>query len=250
VSRTFDFFNHKVSAVPGAGLVGHEQAARPKSNGHRRVASNEELIRDEVRKLVHRMFVLSRPTEAPGAVAFSGVEESAGCGWVCARVAEALAEQGGETVCAVDANVRAPSLHKHLGCENGFGFVDAINHACNITELAKRVRDGNLWLVAAGSPAGPEDGLVNPRRLQDCMQELTSEFDRVLVVTPPLDEGADAALIAQATDGVVLVVGSGTTRRAAARIAKQSLDAARVPMLGAVLNRREFPIPASLYWKL
>jgi Mrp family chromosome partitioning ATPase len=208
------------------------------------------LIRDEIRKLVQRMFVLPGSTKAPGAVAFCGVDQSAGCGWVCAHAAEALAEQGEQTVCMVDANLRAPSLHSYFGFENGFGYADAVSHSCNITELAKRIHGGNLWLVTAGGSGSSENGLVNPRKLQDCMQELRGEFDRILIATPSLDAGTDAALIAQSSDGVVLVVGSGTTRREAARIAKQGLEAARIPLLGAVLNNRIFPIPASLYWKL
>jgi Mrp family chromosome partitioning ATPase len=46
------------------------------------------------------------------------------------------------------------------------------------------------------------------------------------------------------------VVDSHSTRREPARIAKEGFEAARIPVLGAVLNKRTFPIPEPLYRKL
>ena len=48
-------------------------------------------------------------------------------------------------------------------------------------------------------------------------------------------------------DGIILVVGSNLTRRESARIAKESFEAAGIPIIGAVLNKRTYPIPEALY---
>ena len=57
-------------------------------------------------------------------------------------------------------------------------------------------------------------------------------------------------LEATMTDGLVLVLEAGETRREAAQAAVSSLRAANVPILGAVLNNRELPIPEKLYRNL
>ena len=76
---------------------------------------------------------------------------------------------------------------------------------------------------------------------------MRSHFDYVLVDTPPADSYADALLLGQMTDGIILVVGSHLTRRESARIAKESFDGAGIPVIGAVLNKRTYPIPEALY---
>jgi Mrp family chromosome partitioning ATPase len=72
----------------------------------------------------------------------------------------------------------------------------------------------------------------------------------VLILAPPAAQYGDAALLGQETDGVILILESNQTRRETARIATQNLTAAKVQVLGAVLNNRTFPIPESIYRKL
>jgi Mrp family chromosome partitioning ATPase len=45
-------------------------------------------------------------------------------------------------------------------------------------------------------------------------------------------------------------VQANSTRRETARKAKESLESAKVKLLGAVLNKRTFPIPEALYRKI
>jgi Mrp family chromosome partitioning ATPase len=45
----------------------------------------------------------------------------------------------------------------------------------------------------------------------------------------------------------VLVLEANSTRRVAARKAKQALEASSVRVLGTVLNNRTFPIPEKIY---
>jgi len=80
--------------------------------------------------------------------------------------------------------------------------------------------------------------------------ELRSEFDYVLVDVPPIIQYADATLLGQLADGIVLILEANSTRRETMRKAKESLEAASLRLLGAVLNKRTFPIPEFLYRKL
>jgi Mrp family chromosome partitioning ATPase len=104
--------------------------------------------------------------------------------------------------------------------------------------------------MTAGTVDMGATGALNPARLRARVSELRHEFDHLLIDTPPLGAYTDALLVGQLTDGVILVVGSNLTRREPTRIAKENLEAARVPVLGAVLNRRTFPIPEAFYQRL
>ena len=82
------------------------------------------------------------------------------------------------------------------------------------------------------------------------MIELREKFDYVLIDAAPLGSSTDAVLLGQKADGLVLIVEAHSTRREAARIAKETLAASKVNVLGAILNNRTFPIPESLYRRL
>jgi Mrp family chromosome partitioning ATPase len=86
--------------------------------------------------------------------------------------------------------------------------------------------------------------------LRSRFAELRNEFDFVLVDTPAVDFYADAVLLGQLTDGIILVVDSNSTRRETALDVKKNFQAAQVPLLGAVLNKRMYPIPEAIYRKI
>ena len=207
-------------------------------------------VEDEFTKLVQRMFTSPGCAKVPCAVTFTGVERNAGCSWVCVHAGEALAQHALGTICVVDANLRGPSLHEYFRVSNETGFTDALNESKPIENYVRRVNEAHLWLLPAGAASGQLNGILNPARLQARFAELRAHFDYVIVDTPETGAFPDGLLIGQATDGVILVLGSNSTRRESARIVKDNFDAAKVPVLGVVLNRRTYPIPEALYRRL
>jgi Mrp family chromosome partitioning ATPase len=205
------------------------------------------IVDDEVMKLVQRLFVLPDGTQTPETVAFCGVEKGVGCSWVCANASRMLAAQGLGTVCVVDANFYSPSLHHHFRVGDRAGFAESLKSNDSVRDFVRRVSGPNLWLMTSGH-LGKET--LNPSRLRTRIAELRNEFDFVLIDIPGILSYGDATLLAHLSDGAVLVVGSNMTRRESARMAKESLEAASVPILGAVLNKRLFPIPEAIYRKL
>jgi Mrp family chromosome partitioning ATPase len=82
------------------------------------------------------------------------------------------------------------------------------------------------------------------------IDELRGEFDYVLIDSPPLNIYADGVTLGKLADGLVLVLEANSTRREAAARVAENLRAAQVRVVGAVLNKRTFPIPESLYHRL
>jgi Mrp family chromosome partitioning ATPase len=57
------------------------------------------------------------------------------------------------------------------------------------------------------------------------------------VDSPPLQVVTDAALLASRTDGALLVIDGGRTRKGAVRQARETLDRVGARLLGASINR-------------
>jgi Mrp family chromosome partitioning ATPase len=154
------------------------------------------------------------------------------------------------STCIVEANLQLPYLHQHFELDNPRGLSDALLESGPIRSFAQRVPGGNLWVLPCGSPAVEWQTLLASDRWQSRADELRSEFAYVLIDAPPVSLCAEAISLGRLADGAILVIKSECTRREAARRAKGSLEAAKVHVLGAVLNDRKFPIPETLYRKL
>ena len=218
----------------------------PNDNGHRRLDLGKQ-AQEEALKLVQRVFVFPN-SHAPRAVVFSSIQGN-GSTEICCRAGEVLAAQGSGSVCLVDANLHAPSLHQLLGVAKSPGLIDAIVKPGPIKDFTVRIAGGNLWLLPSGSAAEAQ-GLFASDRLRSRVGELREEFDYVLIDAPAVGCNADAVVLGQMADGVVLVVEANSTRRETARMAKEIFEGANVKLLGAILNNRTFPIPEALYRKL
>ena len=206
------------------------------------------LSREELIKLVQRIFLLDH--DARKMVVFTAVEEGTGCTSICAGAAESIAAQVDAPVCVVDANLRRPALHLCFGAESLRGLTDSVFKPGPIRQFVQKLPGRNLWLLPCGSMASQLSAVMKAEHLQARINELRQEFAYVLIDTPPVSEHTDAILLGRFADGAVLVLESNATRREVARIAKEDLEAAHVRVLGAVLNKRTFPIPQFLYDRL
>lgn len=224
---------------------------RRHTNGHTKGAplDIEQFAREESLRLVQRIFLLQ--TQAPPrAVVFAGIDHGNGCSEICASVAQTLASNVRGSICLLEANLRSPALPGLFGTTNHFGLTDALLQEGPIRSFAKPLRGDNLWLLSSGSLAPDSAKLLNSDRLKARFVELRKEFDFVLIDAPPLTRYADAVAFGQMTDGFVLILEANVTRREAALKVSENLRASGIQVFGAVLNKRTFPIPESLYHKL
>ncbi len=207
-------------------------------------------VDEQISQLVQRMFLAPNAGESRQMVVFSGVDRGAGCSWICARTAELLASQIHGRACIVDANLRSPSLHTYFRSALAPGFVEAMEQDKPIERFISPIHENHLWIMTSGEAGSGPNGALNPVRLRARFAELRKRFDFLLVDAPAMTCFHDALTIGHISDGVVLVIASNSTRREAARAAKQNFIDAKVPIIGAILNKRTYPIPESLYRRL
>jgi len=220
------------------------------TNGNHPRLNAPALTGEETTRMVQRVFLLPGPG-APRAVVFSGVAQGDGCSSVCAGAAVTLVAQASGSVCVVDADLRTPSIYRQFGVENRAGLTDAVAQPGPIRDFVQQVGGASeLWVLTSGLVAATPHALFHSDGFRSRMTELRAEFDYVLIDSPPVNVYADAIALGQLADGVILVLQSNSTRRESARMAKESFEAASVRLLGAVLNKRTFPVPEGFYGKL
>ena len=180
-------------------------------------------------------------------VVFTAPDRGSGCSWIAARVARRLAKHVNQSVCIVDLNLCWPSQHDLFRIENDRGFLQAVAESDPIRDYVEQINHSNLWVLPSGGSVSDSHIILGSEKAGMRLNELKREFDYVLIDTPATKVSADSSLIGRLSDEAVLVIASDSTRRDAAVSSLATLESANVPVVGAVLNKRTYPIPDSIY---
>lgn len=185
----------------------------------------------EEMQLVQRMFFLSGE-DIPRIIVFCGVEAGDGSETLCARTGEVLSCLLKESVCIMDANPRAPTLHLRYDIDDDGS---AFGRRALDTSGDRTLMEPNLWVLPAGSQHECRSEFA-PDQMRQRLTVLREKFGFLLVSAPPLAKAADGYLLGQMADGVVLSILARSTQREAAIKVRRNLDHYNVHFLGAVLN--------------
>ncbi len=143
----------------------------------------------------------------------------------------------GKHVIIADADFHRPTLHRTLKTPNSKGFSDLLAGTGELREAMSPVAEG-VWLTPRGasSTALTRTGLGSSR-LPEVLDSMSVEAEFVLLDSSPILLIPDNLYMAAATDGVILVCQSGTTRPRDLLRAKSILEKSGTPILGVVLNQ-------------
>ena len=177
---------------------------------------------------------VDRPLKA---VLITSPSPSEGKSLTASNLGAALA-QAGERVILVDTDLHRPRLHRVFGLRNNRGVTSALlEERPDLNDLLQETTVPGLHVLTSGPLPPNASELLGSTRMRDLLAALSSQADTLLLDSPPATALADAAVLATQTDGVLLVLDSGVTRREAARRAIEALRRVNGRVVGAILNR-------------
>ena len=144
--------------------------------------------------------------------------------------------QSGNRVLVVDTDMRRPRLHKAFGVPNDTGVTSLLVAESSVEGSIKSTEVPGLFVLPCGPiPPNPAE-LVHAKAFSEMLKRLVSQFDRVILDSPPLTAVADGAILATQVDGVVMVVKARQTPRDTAIRGVRSLRDVNAKIFGAILN--------------
>ncbi len=145
--------------------------------------------------------------------------------------------QLGRRVLLIDGDLRNPSLHRVLGCDNAVGLSNFLAGGIKPAAAIKPTKTLRLTFIPAGPlPPNPAELLAGPKMVS--LLSLASEkFDQVIIDGPPIMGLADAPILSNLSSGTLLVVEGGATRIATAKEALKRLFGARAHVVGALITK-------------
>jgi len=195
--------------------------------------------------------LLSRyPDKSIKTLLFAGTTHGDGSSTTAVNFATTLAENCTKKVLLVDMNLRTPSLHEAYRIDRTFGLSDFLTNGNGKAAQIKKVGPGELYVLPCGGKNSGPVSLFESDRFNRFLDSMRRQFDYVILDAPPVPRFSESRVVCPKVDGVIIVLGSGKTRREVAVRAKKNLEEAGGKVLGVVLNRRKFYIPNWIYKRL
>lgn len=153
----------------------------------------------------------------------------------CANLAAVL-NQMGHSVLLVDLDLRRPTQHQIWEINNVLGSSDFLAGQIQNIHDASRIIEKNLEIVTAGTLPPNPLALVDSLRLAAAIQSWSTQYDYVILDTPPLSVAADAAVIAKLSDGLILVARPDYLDKRSAQLVNDYIIQSKVNVLGLIVN--------------
>lgn len=158
---------------------------------------------------------------------------------VACCIAIAMA-QAGRRVALLDCDMRRPRVHRVFGMTNDLGVTTALIAPDTLPDIVRPSKVPNLSVVTTGPiPPNPAE-ILHSDAFHRLLSGLASQFDHVVVDSPPVAPVTDAAILSTRVDATILVLRAFKTSKDLARRAVRSLRDVGNHRVGTVLNAVDF----------
>ena len=199
-------------------IVPFREGHSPAAESFRRLRTNLQFLNVDNPP---RVFVLT------SSVATEGKSETA------INLSLALSESGNR-VLLIEADLRRPLVVSYMSMPDRVGLTNILTGQANFADVVQETRYDGVDLLACGPlPPNPSELLASEVARQ-LFEDLRGKYDYVIIDSPPLLPVTDGSLLAQITDGALLVVRSHRTTTDQVAQAVDNLQKADAMLLGLV----------------
>ena len=168
-------------------------------------------------------------------VMFAGPTHGLGKSFVSANFAAVMAASG-KRVLLIDADLRNGSLHRYFGVSRERGLSRAILGQLPVEEVIHHDVVENLDFIPTGEVPPTRSECLLHLNFGGILQQVSTNYDLVLLDPPPLLEVADALIIGAHAGAVFIVARSGRTNEAEINESIKRLNHAGVSPQGVLFN--------------
>ena len=147
--------------------------------------------------------------------------------------------RGGRKTLLIDADVRRGTVHRLFGLPRGPGLTEVLSgtHPSDVAVSRMPVPGGTeLHIISCGAAVRSPAQLLGTAALGGLLAELRKFYEFIVIDSAPINVVADATLIADHADGVLVVARAGVTRPEALNFSLEQLRHVHAPVVGTILN--------------
>lgn len=168
-------------------------------------------------------------------IAVSSPNPGEGKSTSAANLAIALA-QTGSAVLLIDADMRKPVQHRNFKIKNDEGLSTLIIKKSSMAKSVKSNVINDLDLLPSGPlPPNPSE-LLASNSFKALLEQFASNYDYVIIDTPPVNVVSDAMVMKDSTSGILLVIRYAMTTYDDLSNCMKQIELAQANLLGFVMN--------------
>ena len=154
----------------------------------------------------------------------------------------------GEKTLLIDADLRRGTLHRVFNVPSRPGLGQILKNDSSIEESILQTTEKNLFFLPCGRHIHSASELLESQAFGELMQKLRTQYQRIILDTPPVLGLAETSSMSKHADGVLLIIWSGGTAFKAVKTAKSILDANGAKFFGCVLNKLDLSNATAYYY--
>lgn len=147
-----------------------------------------------------------------------------------------LISRAGKRVAVIDADLRKPTLASLFNATSDYGLSDVLSGTRSLQNAMQQIAGEQISVLASGPSVTRPSELLSSPAMEHILQELTANFDLVIVDSPPVLAITDALLVGKHTDGVVVVTRMRRTTRSGLRRSLEAIERVHARLFGVVVN--------------
>jgi capsular exopolysaccharide synthesis family protein len=187
--------------------------------------------------------LLSSPGAPPKVLMITSTRPAEGKSSVSTLMAITFALNGSK-VLLIDSDLRRPSVHLRFRMGKGLGLSSVLSGKADFKEAITPWPDlPSLHIMTSGPVPPLPSELLGSRQMEDLIESLRSEYDFVLIDTPPVLAVTDASILARLTDAAILIIRYGAAQRHVVQRCIDMLDRSSAHLLGVAVNAVNFNAP-------
>ena len=170
-------------------------------------------------------------------ITVTSVQPGEGKSTTSTNLAISFANSGYRTL-LIDADIRNSVMTGTFKAEEAYhGLTSYLSGHVDLNSVIHDTSVDNLYLIPAGQVPPNPTPLLQNTRFDAMIEQFRRQYDYVIIDTPPIGLVVDAAIVAQKTDGSILVTESGAISRRFVKKAVEQMEQSGAQFLGVILNK-------------
>jgi len=200
------------------------------------VAENQDSLVAESYRSIRASLKVGRTDQLARSIVVTSSLAGEGKTTAALSLARSIAASGLK-VLLVDCDVRRRSASRELVGTVERGVIDVLKGNSSIQEAMMQDQVSGAHLLLQNAVARQDYDLITSREMKALIDQLSDQFDLIILDTPPVLPIADARAVAAMADAAVLVVQWRKTSAQVASQALRELDQAGARIVGSILSQ-------------
>ena len=217
---------------------------------HPIVALKEESSAAEQYKILREQLKRLRAEAGIRTIAITSPVKKDGKTTVAVNLAASMALDYEQKVLLIDADLRAPSVHRYFNLDNSPGLSEYLTakSTAGLKNLIRSTHLSGLQVILAGKPSRFSAELLAKEKMRLMLDEIHTVLPghMIIIDSPPVLATSDPMVLSRQVDGVMMVIRAGKTPKEYLSKALGAFNLGKV--LGIVLNGADYGLDSKYYY--